>query len=121
MYEWDWERFAINYMVFDACYRHAESIASVRSPSHADRFQTLFSKYDLYFNADKAQEIVDLRNNLFHEALWDNGQPCNAGGQTSFDLTEFLWAINQRLIPALLGHSTEYIKARWDYLGTFAF
>lgn len=121
MYEWDWERFMINYMTFDACYAHAEERREVRSPTHKGRFEVMCKRYGLYFDAAMVNKIVELRNDLFHEALWDGDRPCSSGGQSSFELTEFLRGINQRLIPALLGYSTKYIGSRWDCLGTCGF
>ena len=121
MYEWDWERFMINYMIFDACYGHAKEIGEVTSSSHGGRFESMCKRYGLYFDAATVKKIVELRNDLFHEALWDRGQPCSSGGQSTFDSTEFLRGINQRLIPALLGYSTKYIGSRWDCLGTCGF
>ncbi|MEO7860566.1 MAG: hypothetical protein ABIU05_08995 [Nitrospirales bacterium] len=121
VYEWDWERFMIAYMVFDACYKHAKGMGEVQSPSHQGRIEDMCKQYGLYFHANLGREIVDLRNDLFHEALWDGGQPCNSGGQRSFAFTEFLRGINHRLIPAMLGYSTEYIESRWDCLSTCRF
>jgi hypothetical protein len=122
MYEWDWERFLINYMIFDACFGYAKEVGNVPSSTpHRGRFEAMCKRYGLYFDAAVVKKIVGLRNDLFHEALWDHGQPCSSGGQSSFDLTEFLRGINQRLIPALLGYSTKYIGSRWDCLGRCGF
>lgn len=120
-YEWDWERFTIAYMVFDGCYKHAKTMAHVQDCSHSRRLQEMAKVCGLYFDRSVSNRIVNLRNDLFHEALWDGGQPCSGGGQDSFSLTEFLRGINNRLIPALLGYPTDYIKSRWDRLGTCEF
>lgn len=121
VYEWDWERFMIAYMVFDACYKHAKSMGHVQKCLHQDRLKRMCDRYGLYFHEDLSGEIVSLRNNLFHEALWDGGQPCNSGGQNSFNLTEYLRGINNRLIPAMLGYSTEYIGTHWNSLSRCGF
>ncbi|MDR4469847.1 MAG: hypothetical protein MRJ68_16380 [Nitrospira sp.] len=121
LYEWDWERFMITYMVFDACYKHATGMMQVQSCTHKDRLKEMCGRYGLYYDGGICAEIVDLRNRLFHEALWDGGQPCSSGGQRSFMFTECLRGINQRLIPAMLGYYTKYIGSRWDCLGTCGF
>lgn len=121
VYEWDWERFMIVYMVFDACYKHAKGMRQVQGCTHEGRLKEMCGRYGLHYDARLCTEMVGLRNNLFHEALWDGGQPCNSGGQRSFDFTEYLRGINHRLIPAMLGYSTEYIGSRWDCLGTCRF
>jgi hypothetical protein len=121
LYEWDWERFMIAYMVFDACYKHAKGMGEVEECSHSARLEAMCRRYGLHCDASLGREIVGLRNVLFHEALWDGGQPCSSGGQRSFDYTECLRGINHRLIPALLGYSTGYIGSRWDFLSTCGF
>jgi hypothetical protein len=121
MYEWDWERFMIAYMVFDACYKHAKNMNEVKPCPHSDRIEVMAKRFGLFFEGSLSSKIVDLRNDLFHEALWDGGQPCHSGGQDSFNLTECVRGINNRLIPALLGFSTDYIKSRWGLLGTCGF
>ena len=121
VYDWDWERFMIAYMVFDACYKHAKELGKVQSCSHTARIEEMCKRYGLYCDVSLSKEIVGLRNVLFHEALWDGGQPCSSGGQRSFDYTEYLRGINHRLIPAMLGYSSNYIGSRWDCLGTCGF
>jgi len=121
LYEWDWERFMIAYMVFDACYKHANKLGEVQSCSHTARIEEMCTRYSLHCDVSLSKEIVGLRNVLFHEALWDGGQPCSSGGQRSFDYIECLRGINHRLIPAMLGYSSDYIGSRWDYMGTCGF
>ncbi|THJ18633.1 MAG: hypothetical protein CAF42_010120 [Nitrospira sp. CG24B] len=122
LYEWDWERFMIAYMVFDACYKQAKELGQVRSPpSHAGRIDAMCGGYGLYCNSSLSSEIAKLRNALFHEALWDGGQPCSSGGQKSFYYTECLRGINRRLIPAMLGYSTAYIGTQWDSISPCQF
>ena len=121
LYEWDWEKFMIAYMVFDACYNQAKGLGQVEKTIHKFRIDAMCERYSLQCNSSLSNEIVRLRNALFHEALWDGGQPCSSGGQRSFCYTEFLRGINHRLIPAILGYSTEYIGSRWDCFGTCVF
>jgi hypothetical protein len=59
------------------------------------------------------EEIVRLRNDLFHESLWDKGQPCSVASSTGFQQEFNLRHINQRIIPALLGYNTNYINTPW--------
>jgi hypothetical protein len=114
LYEWDWERFMIAYMVFDACYKQAKEMGQVKSCSHANRIEKMCKRYGLYCDTSLSGKIAGLRNALFHEALWDGGQPCSSGGLKSFDHTKCLRGINHRLIPAILGYSTEYVGTHWD-------
>lgn len=121
IYEWDWERFMIAYMVFDACYKHAKSLGQVHAPTHRERFEKMCTRYGLQFNRDVCDKIVKLRNELSHEALWNSGQPCNSESQESYDLTEYLRGINHRLIPAILQFPTNYIGSDWDSRSTVGF
>lgn len=121
VYEWDWERFMLAYMVFDSCYKLAKDMGQVPSCRHSVRFAVMCERYGLYSNPDLFREIVGLRNELFHEGLWDSGQPCSSGGQESYKLIEYLRGINHRLIPALFGYYSEYVSGRWNHLGYDAF
>ncbi|MFO0700465.1 MAG: hypothetical protein U0236_14685 [Nitrospira sp.] len=121
LYEWDWERFMIAYMVFDACYKQAKVMGQVRKCLHEDRIEKMCGRYGLYCNSSLSGEIAKLRNALFHEALWDGGQPCSSGGPKSFYYTECLRRINHRLIPAILDYSTAYIGTHWDSMSPCQF
>lgn len=59
------------------------------------------------------KEISRLRNDLFHESLWDKGQPCSVASSVGFQQQFNLRNINQRLIPALFGYNTDYIETPW--------
>jgi len=70
-YEWDWEQFAIEYMVFDGCWKFAKRKHGVRNVPHSDRIKAVCQRFSIPFDNDLARKIVDLRNHLFHESLWD--------------------------------------------------
>lgn len=115
-YEWDWERFTIEYMVNDACWKVAEIRCGVRAKRHADRINILCQMFGIPIpSKDKPtiDDIVRLRNELFHEALWDGSQPCTGVGGDTFLQTYNLRRLNQRLIPALLGYDTSYVQTCW--------
>ncbi len=121
-YEWDWERFTTEYIVLDGCYRLAEGMHLVKKePSHGKRIGTLCEAFDIPINEGFISEIVRLRNDLFHETLWDRSQPCTAASTSAFILTDHIRRLNQRLIPALLGYKTPYIQTGWWFLGTYSF
>jgi len=70
-YEWDWERLMIEYMVFDGIYKITSDLYQISANGHRQRFETLFSQFGLKLDNDKIDEIHHLRNNLFHQGLWD--------------------------------------------------
>jgi len=115
-YEWDWERFLINYMVFDACYRVVAELEGWRRVRHEDRFCRLFEHFGIPARDEDVQDIVGLRNDLFHETLWDGGQPCSAGG-TGFRQVDNLKRINERLIAGIAGCQTDYVRSPWWFIG----
>ncbi|MGE0825629.1 MAG: hypothetical protein AB7G75_02800 [Candidatus Binatia bacterium] len=116
MYEWDWERFTIYYMVLDALYRTAQEVHNVPKTSHKKRLPTLCDRYGLYKNDVHIEKIVGLRNELFHESLWSGQQPCTAIREASYRQIDNLKRINQRLIPALVEFDTPYIASPWNSL-----
>ena len=120
-YEWDWERFTIEYMVLDGCWRLAELRHGVHAPRHGDRINILCQKFGIPSDSSLIENIVRLRNGLFHEALWDGSQPCTGVGGSTFLQAYNLRRLNQRLIPALLEYKTPYVQTRWWLIDTFGF
>ncbi len=114
-YEWDWERFSMEYMVFDGLYRLISEIYGVHAKSHKDRFRLVFDQFGISFNDDLVEQIYGLRNGLFHQALWDGRQPCT--GRGGFHFQCHLSRINNRVIPALLGFNNEYVHSPWWSIG----
>lgn len=121
-YEWDWERFAIEYMVLDACWKLAELRYGVKDEGHPKRIDILCRKLGIPSEGNLAKEIGRLRNKLFHEALWWNdSQPCMGASGTAFLQPYNLRRLNQRLIPALLGYNTPYVQTCWWSIGRRTF
>lgn len=117
-YEWDWERFMVEYMVLDGCWNFRYGKANY---SHSDRLKKILSDLGMQIYEDKIKRIVKLRNDLFHETLWDKGQPCSAAGDEAFTSYYDMMRINQRLFVALLEYSTNYIYTDWRCLGRWSF
>jgi hypothetical protein len=115
-YEWDWEKFNINYMVFDACYKMFEEIQGSKKFRHRERFDGLLEFYNIQFIRDHVDQIISLRNNLFHETIWDGGQPCS-GKNNGWVQADNLKRINDRAILAIAGCRTSYINSNWATIG----
>ena len=62
-------------------------------------------------------KMVDLRNDLFHEALWDAGQP-GLASRVGVAHADHLWRINDRLLFVLAGYTGDYVKIPWWHIGT---
>lgn len=119
-YEWDWERFIGEYMVFDAAFSLSEEICNCKASSHKARFKAVCAKFGIQFNEPLINEIYKLRNGLFHHTLWSGGQPCTADNN-SFMQPYNLRRFNSRLIPALLGYKTTFIQTSWWDFDTDSF
>jgi hypothetical protein len=120
-YEWDWERFAMEYMVLDGCWRLAELINGIKAKYHSERIEALCRKFGIAYEENRVKRLVTLRNELFHETLWDSSQPCTAVAMDTFMKTHDLRQFNQRLIPALLGYNNRYVHTIWWSRGAFPF
>jgi len=115
-YEWDWERFAVNYVVLDGCYKMAFRLHFVPEiKRHRARLAGMLQAFGMPLHADAAK-IVDFRNDLFHESLWDGGQP-GAGSRTGPKYADYLSRINDRLLFALAGYSGPYLSSEWWGIG----
>lgn len=116
-YQWDWERFTINYMVFDGCYEMARSLQLVPKVQHKQRFDVLFKAFGMRRKVRTTRKIVSLRNLLIHEALWSRRQPGRAA-RSAFALVDQLSRINDRLLWALTGHRGSYVSTtKWSDVG----
>lgn len=121
-YEWDWEQFAVDYMVIDGLWRLSSKLDFVSGPCpHAERIIKLCEAYGIPDSSTHTKEIVRLRNDLFHETLWDGGQPGSAGSNNAFYETLFLRNLIMRIIPALFDYKTYFVKTSWWYFGWFVF
>jgi hypothetical protein len=113
LYEWDWERFAVEYMVFDGCWKLARLQYGIRSAPHPDRIKIACERFGIPCDEVLVGRIVALRNNLFHETLWDTSQPCTAVSDDASRQPYNLRQLNQRLVPALLGYNNQYVHSIW--------
>lgn len=116
-YEWDWERFMIEYMVLDGCFKLSGACAK----KHTERIETLCNKFGIPLDNSLVNNIVALRNDLFHETLWEKSQPCTGVSSEAFLQAYNLRRLNQRLIPVLLGYKTPYVQTNWWTLGSCSF
>jgi len=118
-YNWDWEKFTIGYMVLDGCFKCTKLLDGIKSGTHETRINRLCQHYQLREEKDNIERIVELRNQLFHESLWSNSQPCTAPEGDAFGQVYNLHRFNNRLIMAIIGFETDYIKSSWTIFGDF--
>jgi len=119
-HRWDWEQFTVNYMVFDACYKMVEEIEKWSPDKHKKRFHRLFGHFGIPMEESQIGEIIRLRNELFHESLWDGGQP-GAHSERAFPQVNNLKRINERLICGIAGYRTRFLSTEWWHIGQVAF
>ncbi len=120
-YLFDWERFHSEYQVFDAFYAVAGSRFRLPNVKHPKRFEVSCKHFGLYWHPDLVKNIVHLRNDLIHEALWSGQMPGTAPDDDSFYMPIWLHKFNQRLGLAILGFTNDYVRSRWNGLSTIAF
>ncbi len=120
-YFWDWERFMMEYIVFDGIWKIFDNGRSKKRVPHKDRIKEILCAFSMFYDEKSIGKMVELRNGLLHESLWDGQQPGTAASREAFFAYIWIKKINQRLIPALLAYKTEYIKSNWTSIGTFSF
>jgi len=120
-YEWDWERFIIYYMVLDGCFKYLNVYYSISSKSHKDRIKAIINHFNMFNDKRYIRQIVDLRNDLFHESLWGGEHPCIHSSSHTWLTTTHLAKLNSRIIHAILGHNGEYIRSSWISRDIFLF
>lgn len=122
-YQWEWERFMIEYMVFDGlydltCQINQEKVNKAKTvyfpkkniAPHKGRFQILCEVYDICYLDKEVDKIYKLRNELFHKALYGGAKPSFKGSSQLFSAPFFLRQLNQRILPAALGYKNQFIN-----------
>ena len=119
-YNWDWEQFLIAYTVFDGCYKFLIKQGVISpSKSHAERWNVVMEKIGIPPNPTLLKLIVGLRNSLFHETLWDGGQPCTGRSRDAFMSSSYIKKICARVLLYILGYRGEYLtESNWWTLGS---
>ena len=131
-YEWDWEKFMMNYTVFDGSFKLFASMNKIKDRiktilppgnkqggrkdriKHEERFKVLFELYGIPYHEEYINQIIFLRNDLFHQTIWDGGLPTSAEDKyNGFYHHLSLKKINLRIITAILGYQTDFIKEPW--------
>lgn len=105
--EWHWDEFLYQYMVFDAIYNFAIEGKKIKGVTHEGRFKYLCDKFAIHYeNEDQLKEIYTLRNNLFHEGLWDEGMPglSQKNRTKSYRNLKQLDRLNSKLIVEISGY-----------------
>lgn len=121
-YEWDWERFAIEYMVIDGLWKLSCDLREVKSNiPHKERIRKMCEVYGIPINEECIERAVSLRNVLIHETLWDRGQPCSAGSNEAYMSIQHLGNLSRRIIPAIFAYKTSFVNTGWWHLGRFSF
>lgn len=110
VYQWDWEEFTIRYMVLDSCWKMAERIWGLKVKSHADRIPELcrFLSVELSHHSIDTKRMTELRNDLFHEALWQRSRPGSGSSLALMYGTEYpprMKDLSEQLILALIDKS----------------
>jgi hypothetical protein len=113
-YEWPWERFFVEYLVTDALFDYCYRTTLTTRVTHGERLKEMCGRLGVWCPAEAPIEaLVDMRNSLFHEALWDGERPGYRTGEDSYYKVFELRTLNQRLIAALLGGATPYTGIPW--------
>jgi len=113
---WEWERFIYQYMVFDAIYKFHTELGGQSVNGHGRRISGLCQAYGVPENKDLIDKISKLRNELFHEALWDGNTPGLRSGE-AFLMEKWLGNLNSRLIVALTGYRNDFTRRGWWFFG----
>jgi hypothetical protein len=120
--EWEWDAFIYQYMVFDAIYKFYELSGNKKISSHKKRLESLCRHYEIPYDVAQLDRIYKLRNELFHEALWDGGTPGLQYSDSDTHLTaKWLERLNSRLIVSISDYRNDYTRSGWWFFGWESF
>lgn len=118
-YEWDWEQFTVAYMVFDGCYRYLQRYTDFKGvPEHASRLKLVLEEIRIPLEEDRIKKFVKLRNDLFHETLWESKQPGISASHDAFMASRQMKKICTRILLFILGYRGEYLAKPWWFAGS---
>lgn len=113
-WQWAWERFAWEYIAFEALYKCGVDLGLVdhRVP-HREKFAEVMKK-GLVYSDDASQSEVDLfrafRNPLLHEGQWLFDLPVSDSGM---ELAGELSRFTDRLVMSIASVSCRYVHSPW--------
>jgi len=114
--EWEWDAFLHQYMVFDAIYRFYVLSGNQEIGGHKNRLKGLCKHFEVPYDNNQLNKIYELRNELFHEALWDGATP-GLQHSNSYLTVKWLERLNSRLIVAISGYRNDYTRSGWWFFG----
>lgn len=113
-YKWHWEQFLMEYIVTDSMWKFLTIIKPPKKyVRHEDRIEYMCNNFGLFYEHNEVNKIVALRNDLFHEGLWDKAMPGYGGSNDAIYAMFNLRKLNQRLILAITGIVSNFIKSDW--------
>lgn len=133
IYEFMWERFAAEYMVYDAAFKVASNSGLIRGLiktriKHEERFKKMAQLFNLSepppneWGKDWNTFFSDLRNDLLHEVRWDGNNMMGTPGNTNAEMApRFLHELTRRHLLAVLGIKGPYLQTAWWHKGTSKF
>lgn len=113
IYEYTWERFLLEYQVFDSLWRIGKDIKLYLGGNHSERITIVCTKFNMMIDESLIKSIVDLRNDLFHQSLWDKNT-LDYDSHRTVTQCLYLDKLNQRFLFALLGYTGGYITMPWN-------
>ena len=111
------ERFMMQYTVFDTIYNVQKRISGDKSPTHAKRFEYMANSLEVPLpswgkvDSSGKSEISELRNALIHEAKFGGAPIGFAFPEMKGNILVQLKAFNCRLIAAQLGAAGRYSRS----------
>jgi hypothetical protein len=109
VYEWDWEEFIIQYVVFDGLWKMGEQLHGLPAKTaHKHRARKLCAHFG--FDVDNwiqnkwidVDKMAELRNDLFHETLWHGARPSSTIGRLGYSIPARMSVLNETLIAKFL-------------------
>lgn len=117
--ESNWDRFIHQYMVFDAIWNLFKSDNKKPFIPHKKRMEFLCQHYEIVFDDETITKICQLRNELFHEALWSGlfiGM-----GESEYNAIHSLTNLNAKLICNISGYQSNFSRFGWWFYGHQSF
>jgi hypothetical protein len=103
-------------MIVDALFALAKKSGRLQVPKnlpHAERINLMCTAFGIPTDPDMVAKIVDIRNDLLHEVLWEQRMPGSTVSHFAYATTHFLSSISKRAGLVLLGVGGRYVQTAW--------